>query len=93
LTAVPGAIAPILRASSRESFTSLPSTAVMTSPAAEHGFKTGDVILDVAGKTVSKPQDVRQELANLRQDGKHTVLMRLKSGDATKFVAVPLAKA
>jgi serine protease Do len=62
-------------------------------PAAEHGFKTGDVILDIAGKTVSKPQDVRQELATLRQDGKHTALMRLKSGDATKFVAVPLGKA
>jgi len=62
-------------------------------PAAEHGIKTGDVILDIAGKTVSKPEDVRQELASLNKDGKHTVLLRLKSGDATKFVAVPLGKA
>jgi len=62
-------------------------------PAAEHGIKTGDVILDIAGKTVSKPEDVRQELASLHKDGKHSVLMRVKSGDATKFVAVPLGKA
>lgn len=62
-------------------------------PAAEHGIKTGDVILDVAGKSVSKPEDVRQELASLHKDGKRSVLMRVKSGDATRFVAVPLAKA
>jgi serine protease Do len=62
-------------------------------PAAEHGVKTGDVILDVAGKTVSKPDDVRQALANLHKDGKHTVLMRLKSADGTKFIAVPLGNA
>jgi len=62
-------------------------------PAAEYGIKTGDVILDIAGKTVSKPEDVRQELASLHKDGKHSVLMRVKSGDATRFVAVPFAKA
>jgi serine protease Do len=60
-------------------------------PAAEHGFQTGDVILDVGGKVVSKPQDVRDVLAELRKDGKHTVLMRVRSADATKFVAMPLA--
>ncbi len=61
--------------------------------AAEHGVKTGDVILDIGGKTVSNAADVRQELANLNKEGKRTVLMRVKSGDATKFVAVPLGKA
>jgi serine protease Do len=59
-------------------------------PAAERGVKEGDVILDVAGKAVSKPADVRQQLADLRKEGKHTVLMRMKSADGTKFVAVPL---
>jgi serine protease Do len=62
-------------------------------PAAEHGVKTGDVILDVGGKTVSNPGDVRQQLAALRKDGKNTVLMRMKSGNDTKFVAIPLGKA
>jgi serine protease Do len=62
-------------------------------PAAEHGMQTGDVILDVAGKTVTKPDDVRQQLADLEKAGKHTVLMRVKSGEGTRFVAVPLGKA
>ena len=39
-------------------------------PAAEHGMQTGDVILDVGGKTVSKPDDVRQELAAMQKAGK-----------------------
>jgi serine protease Do len=63
------------------------------SPAAEHGVATGDVILDVGGKKVSKPADVRQALTDLTKEGKHTVLMRVKSNDGTKFVAVPLGKA
>jgi serine protease Do len=62
-------------------------------PAAKQGIKTGDVILDVAGKAVSKPEDVRQALVSLHKDGKRAVLMRVKSGDATKFVAVPFGKA
>ena len=62
-------------------------------PAAEQGIQTGDVILDVGGKAVSKPADVRQGLADLNKAGKHTVLLRVKSGDNTRFVAVPLDKA
>ena len=62
-------------------------------PAAEHGIQTGDVILDVGGHAVSSPTDVRKDLADLRKEGKHTVLMRVKSGDATKFVALPLGNA
>jgi serine protease Do len=61
--------------------------------AAQRGFKSGDVILDVAGKAVSRPADVRNELAGLRKDGKHVALMRVKSGDGMKFVAVPLDQA
>jgi serine protease Do len=61
--------------------------------AAERGIKEGDVILDVAGKAVSSPADVRQQLADLHKEGKHVALMRMKSGDDTKFVAVPLGNA
>ena len=32
-------------------------------------------------------------LDELRREGKHAVLMRMKSGDATKFVAIPLGNA
>ena len=60
--------------------------------AADHGFTTGDVILDVAGKSVSTPADVRKALASARTDGKRTVLMRVKSGDNTRFVALPVGR-
>jgi serine protease Do len=62
-------------------------------PAAEHGVKEGDVILDVAGKTVSSPADVARQIADLRKEGKHAVLMRMKTGDGTRFVAIPLGNA
>jgi serine protease Do len=61
--------------------------------ASEQGFKTGDVILEVAGKKVANPGDVRGALEIAQKDGKRTVLMRVKSGDATKFVAVRLGRA
>jgi serine protease Do len=60
--------------------------------ASEHGFKTGDIILDVGGKKVATPVDVRNAIGDAHKDGKRSVLMRLKSADATKFVAVPLAR-
>jgi serine protease Do len=61
--------------------------------ASEHGFKTGDVILDVGGKTVATPADVRNAISDAYKNGKRTALMRLKSDDATKFVAIPIAHA
>jgi len=61
--------------------------------AADHGFQAGDVILDIGGKPVSTPADVRKSLVDARTAGKHTVLFRVKSGDGTKFVALPLGNA
>jgi serine protease Do len=62
-------------------------------PAAERGFKTGDVILDVGGVKVGNPADVRKALADAKASGKRTVLMRVKSGAATRFVALPVGNA
>jgi serine protease Do len=62
-------------------------------PAADRGFKTGDVILDVGGKPVSAPADVRKALSDARQEGKRSVLLRVKSGEATRFVALSLGRA
>lgn len=53
-------------------------------------FRTGDVILDVGGTAVSSPSDVRKAIKDAQSDGKRTVLMRVKSGPGTRFVAVPL---
>ena len=62
-------------------------------PAAERGLRTGDVILDVGGKAVSTPSEVRNALQEAHRQGKHTILMRVKSGDQTKFVALPVGSA
>jgi serine protease Do len=62
------------------------------SAAAERGFKEGDVILEVAGKTVSTAGDVREAITAARTENKNSVLMRVKSGGQSRFVAVPLAK-
>jgi serine protease Do len=61
--------------------------------AAEHGFQVGDVILEVGGKAVTTPAEVRKSLADARSEGKHTVLFRVKSNEGTKFVALPLGNA
>jgi len=62
-------------------------------PAAERGFQVGDVILDVGGKTVSNPADVKKALSEARTAGKNTVLMRVKTGERTRFVAIPIGRA
>jgi len=61
--------------------------------ASEFGFKTGDVILEVAGKKVAGPADVSAAVRDAHKDGKRSVLMRVKSGDGTKFVALRLNRA
>jgi serine protease Do len=60
-------------------------------PAAEHGLRTGDVILSIGSKQVSNPDDVRNALVAAKKDGRHDVLLRVKTADAAAhFVAVPL---
>jgi serine protease Do len=61
--------------------------------AADHGFQVGDVILDVGGKSVSNPSDVRKQLADARKEGKRALMFRVKSGEGTRFVAMPLGNA
>jgi serine protease Do len=62
------------------------------SAAAERGFKEGDVILEVGGKSVTNAGDVREALDAARTDNKNSILMRVKSGGSSRFVAVPIAK-
>ncbi len=62
-------------------------------PAAEQGIATGTVILDVGGKAVANAGDVRNALTEAKAQGKHDILMRVKMGGATRFVAFPLGNA
>lgn len=62
------------------------------SAAAERGFKEGDVILEVGGKSVATAGEVRDAINAARTDNKNSVLMRVKTGGQSRFVAVPIAK-
>ena len=62
-------------------------------PAAERGFQSGDVILQVGNKEVAKPDDVVKAIKEARASGKHNVLMRVKNANGTRFIAVPVGKA
>ncbi len=56
--------------------------------AAQKGIATGDVILQVAGKPVSNPSDVTAAIDAAKAGGKKSVLMQVKTGDSTRFVAL-----
>jgi len=60
--------------------------------AAEHGFNAGDVILEMAGRKVGSAADVRNAVQAAEKSGRRTVLMRVKSGDATKYVTLPVSR-
>jgi len=59
-------------------------------PAAEHGLQSGDVILDVGGKSVGTVSELRGALSDAKSSGKKDVLMRVKSADNTHFIAMPI---
>jgi serine protease Do len=63
------------------------------SPAANQGLQTGNVIVEVGGKPVGNASDMRKALSEAKSQGKHQVLMRVKMGDATRFVALSLGNA
>ena len=58
--------------------------------AAEHGFKTGDVILEVAGKKIGNPGDLSAAIQAAQKGGKRNVLLRMKSGSATRYISLPV---
>jgi serine protease Do len=62
-------------------------------PAADRGFETGDVILNVGGKPVANVSQVREALTEAQAKGKNDVLMRVKTADGTRFIAMPLHNA
>ncbi|RYC33247.1 Do family serine endopeptidase [Lichenibacterium minor] len=61
--------------------------------AAQKGLQTGDVILEAAGKSVSKPSDVSAALADAKKDGHKAVLLRVKTGDNVRYVALSTTNA
>ena len=56
--------------------------------AAQTGLKAGDVILEAGGQKVERPSDVSLALANARKEGRRALLLRVKTGANTRFVAI-----
>ena len=55
---------------------------------AQKGLRAGDIILDAGGKVVSRPADVSAAIASAKKEGRKAVLLRVKTGDATRYVAL-----
>ena len=62
------------------------------SPAATAGLRDGDLILDVNGRTVTSANDVRDALETARKDKRRTVLVRVKTGGSSRFVALQVGQ-
>jgi serine protease Do len=58
--------------------------------AAGHGVDPGDLILNVAEEVIGAPEDVYRLVDSAKNAGKRSILMRIKSGETVKFVALPI---
>ncbi len=56
--------------------------------AARQGIRSGDIILEAAGKKVATPADVSNAIAEARRNGSKAVMLRIKSGEGSRFVAL-----
>jgi serine protease Do len=57
--------------------------------AADKGLKQGDVILEVAGKSVNRPAEVADAIDAAKSGGKKSVLVRIKSNDGEHYLTLP----
>lgn len=58
--------------------------------AADLGIKAGDITVEVSGNAVHTPHDISNALNEALSRGRQAVLMRLKSGNTLRFIAVPV---
>jgi serine protease Do len=61
--------------------------------AAERGLQPGDVIIAVGDDAVASPADIEKMIELAREGGRKAILLRVKSGDQTRFVALSFARA
>lgn len=61
------------------------------SPAAQKGLKPGDVIIEAAEETVTKPEDLTKAVEKMKGVGRKAVLLRVEDGKGDlRFVAIPI---
>jgi serine protease Do len=59
--------------------------------AAQKGLRRGDVILEANGQAVADRGDLSAALEAARKEGRKSVLLRVKSAEGTRFLALPVA--
>jgi serine protease Do len=64
-----------------------------TGPGSEKGIQKGDVILEISGKPVSKPAEIRSAIDDAKKDGRKAVILRVRNEEGTRFVALAFPKA
>ena len=62
-------------------------------PAAERGVQVGDVIVAVGGQPVGQMSDVTAGIEAAKDEGRKAVLFQMRSGENTRYVALPIDKA
>lgn len=62
------------------------------SDAGQKGIRVGDLILEIGGFPVTGPDDVSKAVREANKLQRKAVLMRIKSGSETRFVAVQLKR-
>jgi serine protease Do len=60
--------------------------------AAERGLKTGDVILEAGGRQIASAADLQSAIEAAQKAGRRSLLLQVKSGNTTRFVAVPAGR-
>ncbi len=58
-------------------------------PAAQKGVRRGDVILEAGGRALASKSDLLAAFDSAKKEGRKTVLMRVKSAEGTRFLALP----
>jgi serine protease Do len=58
--------------------------------AAQKGLRRGDVIIEAGGQPVSSRGELASALEAARKEGRRSMLLRVKSADGAKFIAVPV---
>jgi serine protease Do len=61
-----------------------------TGPAAQSGIRVGDVILQAGGTDVATAQDLEAGVDTAEGEGRRNVLLKLRTGENTRFVALPV---
>lgn len=58
--------------------------------AAQKGLRRGDVIVEAGGQPVNSRADLGNAIEAARKEGRRSILLRVRSADGAKFIAVPV---